>query len=392
MLLNRSRATAIMEQNGLDGLIATTPENVTYLTDHHGDYWMIRAISVFAALAKGKENAVLVAPASQVTPLTPTNIDIVAYGGIPLVVSDIGKANDEDKALLECRQGLELLPGAMPALFKAVSDLGLTKSRVAVDERNFTPRQFAELKAEYPNADFVDGYDLFRLIRAVKTDAEVERLRRSVQATEAGIRNAVQILVPGVTEKELANAFNVGVTETGAVPLFAVICTGHRSAHTNTIPGATVVKKGDVVRFDLGSRYRYYPSDIARTFVVGAEPTTTQQSYWDSIVSGQQAAIDALRPGVTAGKVFQIAVETCRASGIPKFERNHVGHGIGIEVYDMPILAPNNETIIEEGMVFCVETPVYEVGYAGLQVEDTMVVREDGVELLSIYPKSLTPG
>jgi Xaa-Pro dipeptidase len=389
MLLNRARASKIMEKEGLDGLIATTPENVTYLTDHHGHYWQIRAITVLAALAKDVQEPVLVAPASDITPLTPTDINVVAYGGIPLVISDIGEADEYDRLLLERRKELELLPGAMQALYKAVRDLGLSSGRVAVDERNFTRGQFAALGTEFPKAEFVDGYELFRLIRAVKTEEEVNRLRISVQATEAGITNAVGILEPGVTEKELEIAFNVGVTEAGAVPVFSVICSDHRSAHTNTVPGNRIVQRGDVVRLDLGSVYRYYYSDIARTFVVGTEPTESQQLYWDAIVAGEKAAMEALRPGVTAGEVFRIAVETCRESGIPNFERNHVGHGIGIELYDMPVLTPGNDTAIEEGMVFCVETPVYEVGYAGLQVEDTMVVRKDGIELLSSYQRDL---
>lgn len=389
MLFNHARAVSIMEQEGLDGLIATTPENVTYLTGHRGDFWMIRAITVFGAFARKNEKPVLIAPANQITPSTPKDIDIAAFGGIPLVVSDIGEADDDDRAMLERRQALEVLPNAMSGLCRALADLGLQRSRVAIDERNFTRSQISSLQAEFPDAEFVDGYDIFRLIRAVKTETEIERLRFSTQATQSGMREAVKILRAGITELELERAFNMGVVGAGATPLFAVICSGHRSAHTNTVPGNRVIESGDVVRFDLGSRYQYYPSDISRTFVVDREPTETQLRYWNAIVAGQEAAIGALRPGVTAGEIFDLAVQTCRSSGIPKFERNHVGHGIGIEVYDMPILTPGNDTVIEEGMVFCVETPVYEVGYAGFQVEDTLVVRGEGAELLSNLPKDL---
>ena len=391
MLLNRARASMIMDQEDLDGLIATTPQHVTYLTDHHGEYWHIRTITVFAAMAKNEPMPVLIAPIGNISTLTPTNINVVVYGGIPQIMPSKYEADEYDRVLLEKREGLAPLPNAMQALFKAVRDLGLSNGRVAVDERNFTRSQFAALEAEFPKAEFVDGFDLISSIRSVKTDEEIERLRVSVKATEAGVRAAAGILIPGVSEKELEDAFNLGVIKSGAIPLFSIICSGHRSAHTNTVPGNRIIQPGDVVRMDIGSVYRYYKSDIARTFIAGAEPTKTQQLYWDAVVAAEEAAMQALKPGVTAGEVFRIAVETAQGSGIPNFKRNHVGHGIGIETYDMPVLTPDNDTIIEEGMVFCVETPYNEFGLGGFQVEDTMVVRKNGVELLSSFPKSLNP-
>ena len=78
--------------------------------------------------------------------------------------------------------------------------------------------------------------------------------------------------------------------------------------------------------------------------------------------------------------MFEAAVETVRREGIPHYKRSHVGHGIGIDGYDLPDLAPRSDHVIEEGMVMCVETPYYELGWCGLQVEDTIVIRRDGPE------------
>lgn len=391
MLLNRERASKIMEREGVNGLIATTPQNVTYLTGHHGDFWHIRTIVAFGVLAKDEPLPVLISSIRTLTPPSPTNIKFSVYGEVSLTISENGKADEYDLELIERRKGLESSPNEMQALYKALRDLGLNKGRVAVDERNFARGQFAALEVEFPEAEFVDGYDMLAEIRAVKTEEEINRLRLSVQATEAGIKAAATLLAPGVTEKELEDAYNIGVAKRGAVPLFTIICSGNRSAHNNTIPGDRIIQTGDIVRMDLGSIYRYYKSDIARTFVAGTEPTKLQQLYYDAIVIAEEAAISALKPGVTAGEIFRIAVETARESGIPNFQRNHVGHGIGIETYDVPHLTANNKTIIEEGMVFCVETPYTEFGYSGIQIEDTMVVRKNGVELLSSYPKSLDP-
>lgn len=388
MLLNRARANRVLEQEGLDGLIATTHENVTYLTSHHGDQWFVRATTVFAVLARGDAKPILVAPASHVTTTMPTDIDAFVFGGIPLVVSELGTPDENDKRLLQRREQVTNHPNVMEALYAALRHLGLSQGRVAVDERNFTRKQFSDLESKFPRAQFSDGYEVFRKIRAVKTPEEVQRLHKSVQATEAGLRKALSILDEGVTEIELEKAFYAGVGEFGGIPIVAVICSGQRSAHTNTVPSDRKIKKGDVVRFDIGSRYQLYTSDIARTYVVGT-PTDTQSLYWDTIVAAEEAAMVAMKPGITAGEIFDIAVETARQR-LPNFKRQHVGHGIGIDLYDMPILTPKNETPLEEGMVFCVETPCYEVGYAGFQVEDTMVVHANGVEMLSSLPRNMS--
>jgi Xaa-Pro aminopeptidase len=279
MLLNRERADNIMAQEGLDGLIATTPENVTYLTDHHGDHWFIHNITVLSVLIKEKPKPVLIAPITSITAYTSQNIDVCAFGELIFIKSDHFKPDEYDRALLEKRKelGPSAAPNAMQALFKTFRDLGLDNGRVAVDERNFTRNQFAALKAEFPKAKFVDGYDLFFKLRSVKTEEEVERLRASVKATEAGLRAAEDILVPGVTEKELQQAFHLGVVKAGGLPLFTIVCSGQRSAHTNTVPGDRVIQPGDVVRFDIGSVYRYYKSDIARTFVAGGKPNEIQE-------------------------------------------------------------------------------------------------------------------
>jgi Xaa-Pro aminopeptidase len=89
-----------------------------------------------------------------------------------------------------------------------------------------------------------------------------------------------------------------------------------------------------------------------------------------------------MRPGTPANAVFETGVAAARAGGIPHYQRHHVGHGVGLEVYDVPLLGPNDATPLEEAMVFEVELPYYELGFAGLQVEDTVLVTPEGGQIL----------
>ena len=110
------------------------------------------------------------------------------------------------------------------------------------------------------------------------------------------------------------------------------------------------------------------------------EPSARIASYYRALHKGVGAALDMIRPGVRASDVFARTVEVTRREGIAHYQRSHVGHGIGLDGYDLPDLSPTSTDVIEEGMVMCVETPYYEIGWSGLQVEDTIVVTKDGIE------------
>jgi Xaa-Pro aminopeptidase len=121
-----------------------------------------------------------------------------------------------------------------------------------------------------------------------------------------------------------------------------------------------------------------YHSDVARMAVMG-EPTERQQATFDALHTGLEAALEAARPGVTGANVFETAVTATRKSGLSRFERHHVGHGIGLEPAEPPHLAPGGAAL-EMGMVLRVETPYYVVGQAGLNVKETILVTRTGAQ------------
>jgi Xaa-Pro aminopeptidase len=166
------------------------------------------------------------------------------------------------------------------------------------------------------------------------------------------------------------------------------IGSGPRSALSNCQATDRALVAGEVVRFDGGVRYRHYRSDIARIAALG-DPGEKARRYYQALRAGVERGIETIRPGVKTADVFRAVMETVRGEGIPHFERNHVGHGIGINNYDAPDLAPSSTEVIEEGMVLCVETPYYELGFAGLQLENTVAVRARGAEPLTVLGNEL---
>jgi Xaa-Pro aminopeptidase len=149
----------------------------------------------------------------------------------------------------------------------------------------------------------------------------------------------------------------------------------------NVMPSGARLERGDVIRFDVGGRFEHYRADIARIASLG-DPDAKVDRYYRALHRGLLRAYELIRPGVRCADVFEAAVETVRREGISHYRRSHVGHGIGIDGYDLPDISPTSSSTFEAGMVICVETPYYELGWCGLQVEDMVVVRDDGIEQL----------
>ena len=269
------------------------------------------------------------------------------------------------------------------AVVDAVARAGLT-GRVGLDSGavDLAPAISGE------GADPVDATDWMYDLRAVKLPAEVERLRIAARLAEQAIDAAIYEASAGISEIELANVVAATMADGGGAPRFTVVTSGPRSALSDARPTDRALRPGDLLRFDVGCTFDGYWSDIGRTAVVG-EPDDLQATRYAAILAGEEAQLRTVQPGVTAERLFDVAVSTVEASGLTPYRRHHCGHAIGIEVYERPVVAIGWPTVLGPGMVFCVETPYYEIGWGGMMVEDALVVTADGAEVLTVSDRSL---
>jgi Xaa-Pro aminopeptidase len=275
-------------------------------------------------------------------------------------------------------------PAASPAdaLVTVLGDLGVLGKRLGVDESGLFPSAWRLLEERLPGPPLRPAYQLFRRARMVKSPEEVARLERAAQIAEDGVAAVLAMLKPGVTEREAAYVYEAEILKRGAQPFFTVITIGDRAALADVYPAERALRPGEMVRFDLGCIYHGYRSDIARTAVLG-KPDEKLARYYAAILAGETAAMAAMKPGTPVRRIFDIAVQATREAGIPHYQRHHVGHGIGLEPYDPPTLNVATESPLEPGMVFCVETPYYEHGWGGVQVEDAVEVTAAGIRRLT---------
>ena len=382
MLLNRGRLKDIAAEEGIDALIATSPENVTYSSNYWAlSQWIRRGPQTYVVLpvADMKQSRIIVAT-SLIDLLADQDIWIGTVQRFGFFQADRAPdlTNDLDKRQAALYD-LQADSSALEALKRAIGELKLEASVIGLDELGLLPGAWEELQAAFPRATFKKASETFRRIRAVKTEAEIDRLRCAAQITERSIAAALSKAKKGATERELARAFHTqGILE-DAMPVLGCIGFGSRGAMPNVQPSDRRLENGDVIRFDVGGRFQHYRADIARNAVFGT-PCERTQKYHSALHTGVAEALALIKPGVAAKDIFTTAVAATRDAGIADYQRSHVGHGIGIDGYDLPILSADSTDIIEEGMVLCVETPYYELGWCGLQIEDTVVVRADGVE------------
>ncbi len=392
VVFNQSRAEKLLEQAGIDVLVATTFQNVYYLSGYQsfGQRFLSTTQVYAVAAADALASPAVIAPigdADMYAQFPAPGATMHFYGKFfveqPAEPDDL---TDEMRRFLDVATR-EPRQSALDALC-AELDRFPASARIAVDERGIAPSAYATLVQTYGER-IIAGADLFDRIRMVKTAEEIRRLTRAAEVIESSFLAAMASVREGMTEVEMAKVFDCNTIQHDCAPIFTVLAFGERSALPNAVPGQRRLRPGDIIRFDIGCRAEGYCSDISRTAVFG-QPSAKQRAYYDAILEGEVKALEMLRPGVPAKAIFEAGVRGTQQAGIPHYRRQHVGHGIGLDVYDHPVLNAATDTLLEPGMVFEVETPYYEIGLGGLQVEDTVVITENGYTMLTRTSRDLT--
>ena len=393
MLLNRKRALSIMEKKGLDILIATTPENVTYLSDFRALGHQYLRSNIFAGLPREKSmDPFLILPIGEYPDLISLHLswikDVRCYGTFFI---DSSPRRVFSKSTQMIRQQLRNSKPKNPTdlLAEVLIEKSFKSKSIGLDETGVTKHQFEQLIKNLPNGRIIPAYDILREIRMVKTPTEIELLRDAAKITEQAIASTIDSVKEGMTGTELVQIFNSEIVRGRGIPIFTSISIGQDSYLQNIQqPSKKRLRRADLIRFDVGCQYHYYFSDVARTAVMGA-PTKKQQRYYRAQLEGEMAALNTIRAGVKISQIFEAAVEKVRKSGIPAFRRHHCGHGIGIELYDPPLIAPTTAGTLIEGMVLDIEAPYYELGFGGVHSEDMILVTQSGYEPLTTLSREL---
>jgi Xaa-Pro aminopeptidase len=263
--------------------------------------------------------------------------------------------------------------------------------RLGVEGDSMTVGLRDRIGEKLPKVEIVATSGMVEVLRLIKDKFEVARLREAVLQAEGAFAAARAKLQPHMSEKEVADElehqFRLFGAKDAAFP--SIVAVGPRAALPHAMPSAKRhIGEADFVLFDWGANEGLYRSDLTRVLVTGRISAKFDRIY-RLVLEAQTRAIDAIRPGVLAHDVDNVARAIITKAGFGRRFRHGLGHGLGLLVHEAPRLAVKNQTILKPGMVVTVEPGIYLPGWGGIRIEDDVLVTRTGHEVLTHAPKQL---
>jgi Xaa-Pro aminopeptidase len=264
--------------------------------------------------------------------------------------------------------------------------------RLGFESDAVTVEGYEALDAAAEGVELRRAPGLVQQLRAVKDETEVAALRAACAAADAALADLLTAggLRPGRTEREVALDLEARMRDHGATgPSFeTIVAAGANSAVPHHRPTGTVLAGGDFVKMDFGALVDGYHSDMTRTVVLG-RAAAWQRELYGLVAAAQAAGRAALAPGTAVADVDAAARQVVVDAGRGEQFVHGLGHGVGLQIHEAPALARTGTGRLAAGMTVTVEPGVYLEGRGGVRIEDTLVVREGGPELLTCTTKEL---
>ncbi len=260
--------------------------------------------------------------------------------------------------------------------------------RVGMAATNVSVKVLSDLRSSCPNIEFVPTEDWIQETRQVKEPEEIERIAAAAELTDKGLKWILGRVRPGMSEREVALDLETWYRKQGAehVAFDLIVAAGPHSSRPHHRPGGKKLAEGELVLFDVGVRLEGYCSDVTRVVALGEVPRRVREVY-ECVLAANQAGLEAVRDGITGEDADKAARDVLANANLGDHFGHGLGHGVGLQVHEGPRLAPTADEKLEAGMVVTVEPGAYLAGEFGVRIEDLVVVRPDGCEVLSGFPK-----
>lgn len=377
------KARKLMRENQIDLLMLWSRQNCRYFTGFTSVHWHLPSLQPMVALIPVEgEPVVLTGEFFRWT--------VEAQSWIRNIWSP------------EATHSIEAERGFPKEVAAATKEMGFGNATIALEMGElghiWIPRPLNDIQTlinELPNAKFVDGDKVIWGCRMIKSPLEIDRLTTAAAIHKTAMAAVVDGYRPGMTEQDITKIFICTAYEQGAdwVPSGHIMCGRDKEGMWDTdhhFDGVTV-NKGDYLSVDIGVRYKGYWADMGRMINVGP-PTETWKQAWETIARGFDAAAATARPGIPIRKVWKAVNEVVTGGGLMGFEM--YGHCIGLDIQEPPVLDSTEETLLQPGMTFEVES----LGMLGLrrmggegtfQYENLLIITEDGCNTVMGIPKEL---
>ncbi|MEI6857539.1 Xaa-Pro peptidase family protein [Psychrilyobacter sp.] len=346
----------LMEEKKIDGILITDLVNLRYFTGFTG------STGIALSTKKGKYFLVDFRYVAQAN-------DEVAPTGFEVVVIERPATNKINEILKE----------------ENIKRLGIEDQNVSLAEYNGYIEKFEGL-------EFVPLGDSFTRIRMVKTEAEIKNIRKAADIADKAFAKILPLIKEGAVENDIKTELEYEMKKLGAEgPSFdTIIASNYRSAMPHGVASKKKIDRNGFIKFDFGCFYKGYASDMTRTVYFGDQPSEKHLEIYNTVLEAQLKAIDEVKVGMSTRELDKIARDHITSKGYGENFGHGLGHGIGLEIHELPNVSRKAEDfILEENMVITIEPGIYIDGFGGVRIEDDVVVKKDGYEILNNTTKEL---
>lgn len=262
--------------------------------------------------------------------------------------------------------------------------------RIGFEAEHTTVAVYESLRQKLPEVDLVPIGEELGQLRLIKDPAECELLSRVARIASDALLAILPRVKPGAIERDIAIELEFAMRRAGAenASFDFIVASGERGALPHGRAGDKVLVAGELVTIDFGAVLEGYCSDETVTVAVGT-PDDRQREVYGIVKEAHDRAIAAVRPGVELREIDRVARSYIEEQGYGAYFGHGLGHGVGLEVHERPVVSPRGEGVVAAGMVFTIEPGIYIPDWGGVRIEDTVIVTDDGCRPITMVPKEL---
>ncbi|MGZ9414615.1 aminopeptidase P family protein [Mycoplasma sp. 480] len=258
--------------------------------------------------------------------------------------------------------------------------------RIGVEADYITLVELNRIKKSFPNSEIVEISG--QKLRILKDEEEVKLIKKAIDISLEAYDELLKEIKEGQSEQELDRKLNFLMKEKGAQKecFDSIIAAGANSAVPHHHPTSAVVKSGDLLKIDFGAIYKGYGADITRTFIFNPNNSKVdpkKEEILQIVKEAAQLGRQFVKPGIKASEVDKVCRDYIESKGYGEYFVHSTGHGLGIDVHELPNVSSLSDFVLEEGMVITVEPGIYIEGFGGARIEDDLLVTKEGSITLS---------
>lgn len=262
--------------------------------------------------------------------------------------------------------------------------------RVGFQSEHLSYAIYKNLRTLFRQTRFLPALEILDSLTSVKDDKEISAIKNATKISDRVFKKILPIVKAGVRELDIAAEISYLHKSFGAESdaFEPIVASGHNSALPHARASAKKIRKGDLLILDFGCRYDGYHSDLTRTIAVG-KVTKEKRRIYETVLEAQQKAIANARSGLSGKKLDQVARNVIRKAGYDKYFKHSLGHGLGLQVHELPKISPLSKDVLCEGNVITIEPGIYIPSIGGVRIEDDVLITGNGCEVLTKAEKDL---